>query len=661
MNSTVSQSTLNEIFNITDELDHIPSIRAGLFIPANERSMLTLEAIEARERNAPRIYPEMVEAASAILKKLVTGNVHPTLLAGPGQGKSGVITWTIIGFLRWMEHSGLLLSTRPQVFWLTMIGDNVLRDQTMHASIRPAGLEPYVETFHVSNFPNKQNQTQSWVKNILEITNYDPENPETPRRVGQVARYVLIILDECHLALKKHGALDRLQKAIGIDLSVPKEQWKNQFVQVLDVSATAFPQDLQTVRGSRRPPSTSGLHEYVKLAKNPNYLGVAELLKQNRLRNNAGVNYTKNDYHEFRQLVRDGIQAYEESYNETYRDDTGCPVSAAKNTMVFRVPKRAKAREYARIVEDEVMQAAVALDASPITKLLAGKLRLTLFHDKKAHGDLPSDGSSRLTERAIGEFAPALATPDPTHTFNTFFIINAAKAGKVLCGPSSSIWVDMTGKQTDTVVQSVGRGCGYGKERETYLIYCNLNEVEKYLHWYDNVNQDVISEVTGTHTKISKSRTIRNAELVFRRTLPELDQYRVSKGLRPFGLDSQNRGVRNIDRIGKRTLKGFSSKTAIEQYEIKNRVEGYLQVMTTGGVGRAITLNAEDESVFCFPPNWNGQFHPNMEQYCGEILAQYRSKISEMYNKYGSGYYWYEPTEYHDSRQHASTSILAAK
>jgi len=658
MNSTVSQSTLNATFNITDELDHILSPEAGLFIPANEGSMLTPEAIEVRKRNAPWIYPEMVQAASAILKKLLNGNVHPTLLAEPGQGKSGVITWTIIGFLRWLEHKFLLLSTRPQVFWLTLIGDNDLRDQTMHASIRPAGLEPYVETFHVSNFPNKQTQTQSWVNNILEITNYNPEDPETPRRLSQVPRYVLLILDECHLALKRKGALDRLQKTIGIDLSVPKEQWKNQFVQVLDVSATAFPQDLQTVRGSRRPPSTSGLHEYVILAKNPNYLGVAELVKQNRLRNNAGVNYTKNDYHEFRKLVRDGIQAHEESYNKTYRDDTGYPVSAAKNTMVFRVPSREKAKEYARIVEDEVMQAASALDASPIAKLLKGKLRLTLFHHQKAHGELPSEGSGRLTERVIGEFAPALATPDPTHPFNAFFIINAAKAGKVLRGPSLSIWVDMTGKQTDTVVQSVGRGCGYGKERETYLIYCNLKEVEKYLHWYDTVELDVASEVTGTHTKISKVRTIRATALVFHPTLSEMDQDRVDKGYRPFGLD--RRMVRNIDQIGKRTLKGFSSKTAAEQYEIKDRLEGYLREMTVGGVGRTINPNAEDESVFYFPPNWNGQFHDNMEQHCGEILAQYRSKINTLYNKYGSGYYWYEPTEYHDSRQHASTSILAA-
>lgn len=649
MNSTVSLSTLNATFDLQDELDRPTEPRAGLFIPAHERPWLTPDAITARERGAPKIYPEAVEAGYKLMEGICNEHAHMTLLAQPGQGKSAVTVWTIIGFLKWAEHGNQLLSTRPQVFWATMIGDNDLRDQTMLASIRPAGLEPYVEAVHINNFPNKQTQTQPWVNNILEITNYTPSAPDTPREPGRSPRPVFIIFDECHLALGTEGVLARLCEDIGIDLNTPRSRWKNSHVYVLTVSATPFSQDLNTVRGARRPPMTSGEYRYVKLAMSPDYLGPANLLAQGRLHDNKGIRYTAQDYHAFRARVREGIKAFVSSYNATYPGADGCPVSAVKNTIVFRVRSRRAAEEYARVAGDEVLRATQEVDACPITRGLDTRLRLVFFHHQKAHGSLtmPASGCRPLVEREIAEFVPALAASDPTHPFNVYFIIKAAQAGKVLRAPSLSLWVDMTGTQTDTVVQSVGRGCGYGKERETYPIYCNLAEVQQYLNWYDTVNQDVPSAVTSAHTRISSRQVLRATRLVYFAHLSDMDAYRCGKGLREFGFD--NRSVRNIDQMG-RTL------TSSPDDSLQDRIEKWLRDLT--GDVDGLVLGPSDASVYYFPADWDGQLHANVEQYCGELLTRYRPALHALYAAHGPGYYWQEPVAYHDTREHKSTSLL---
>jgi hypothetical protein len=638
-----------------DELDRPIEAQSALFIPRSEQQFLTPDALTARYAQAPKIFPAAVRAGSYLAQGLFDRRYLGVLLAQPSQGKSGATTWAIQGFLSATDHSNDLLYGRQQVFWITMIGDNDIREQTKQVSIDPAGLQPFVDVLHLSNLPNAAKQTQQWAENILDITNYNTDDPTRPKVAGRRSFPVLLILDECHQGLGKNGVLDRLCHRIGIDLNTAPETWKNQYVSVIGVSATPFAQDLKTRRGVQPTVySQSQVYSYVKLAMTDEYLSIAKLLANGRLRDNAAVNYEASNYAAFRREIRTVIRAYLDTYNRTTYTTDGQLCPAALDTCVWRVDSRMKAREFARIAEEEIRAAANDGDAVPLARTLSSRSRLVLFHHQKHRAST----HETLQERPIAEFAPALASANPTHALQVFFIIKAAQAGKVLTAPSLIAWYDTTGTHTDTIVQSVGRGCGYGKEHETYLIHCNLAEVKAYLSWYDSVGLDVPSEVRGAWASVSKTRVIRETTLHVDRTLAEIDRLRASRG---YALaSSTRRSVRHLTQYGQRMLQGFSQHSADEHRKGRDRLEGYFKELLGDSDGRVLrSTTGKDSNVFVLPERWDGQFHPLVEAAYPDLVAQYRPQIVALYQTYGAGYYWQEPITFHDPRHLSRNGILS--
>lgn len=643
---------LNAVFDMQDELEKEISPRRAVFIPISQRQDLTPSLLDAMTRQGPMIYPSGLLAADELLEAVIQRTKTPVLVSGPGQGKSQTITNLIMGFLQWQDNGSLLLSTRPSVIWMTMINDNDLRDQGMLDYLKPAQLDQYVLPLHVGNLTPTNTAYQQLVQNILDITNFDTVT-RTTRDPARQSYRVLLIDDESHLGLGRKGNLDRFCQTIGIDLKRPPSDWDNPAVYVVKVSATPFPQHLS--------PST---FQFIQLRQDASYLSLAQLRASGRLHDNAGVDYTANEYAVLRTHVRAAVQTWEDTFRDVHAD--GAP--AWKDGLLFRVATRQEADRYAAVVREEIQTLARRLDASSLVASLPPRVWMTMFYHR---AELSRVSPSGLVERPLADFVPTMARPAPQKGMNILFIIKAAQAGKTLRAPHLGQWHDLTGTQTDTVVQSAGRACGYGKAQEDYAIYCNLGEVDKYINWYASLGTDsplnaarpcgVPAPVRGTYTSTPPGFRVSRAVLHHTPTLAEMDGLRVAYGYPQLGLDQHYRSIRNIDQFGRAVRTEFASLTAVEKLRLKQRYEGWFDEIlgrVEGRLYRSEQALRQDSSVYVFPVDWNGQLHAGLLDCLPTVVHTYLPSLQQLYAQHGPGYYWYRPIEFSDRRTHKATSLL---
>lgn len=152
------------------------------------------------------IYPEQQETAHDICKRFYGGSRSNLLIGQPQQGKTGVCLITTALLTDAWRQAG---ETYEVVFLLNM-SDNDLKDQNEKRLIQ-AGLEE---------------EGVVYVKHHADLRNGKFScNDEATKR--------LIIMDECHIALKRDKPLDNFLSGMGIYYGKKPETWGNDNTYVL--------------------------------------------------------------------------------------------------------------------------------------------------------------------------------------------------------------------------------------------------------------------------------------------------------------------------------------------------------------------------------------------------------------------------------------------
>jgi len=70
------------------------------------------------------------------------------------------------------------------------------------------------------------------------------------------------------------------------------------------------------------------------------------------------------------------------------------------------------------------------------------------------------------------------------------------------------LWFEGAKSNTDTLVQQIGRLCGYGKNKDNFLIYCSLDDTKAEIKTYINMinNQDAAEIYNTGYTKSSREK-----------------------------------------------------------------------------------------------------------------------------------------------------------
>lgn len=639
MNSRLSQadaSSLAKTFNLLLPFGTPDVIDKIVFIPNNQKDagIWTPQALQSQRLNGVTVYPNQIHAAREIIDEVNLRERIPQLVAQPGQGKSGTATKVIHA---WLAARDVLqsLTSEPSVAWITMLNDNEVRDQGDIDYLEPSQMSRYVQTFHVGNLTASSAACDTLSNNIIQMTNFREVRGENVK-----SHRVLLMLDEIHLGLAKNGNLAKLLERIGVNLhSVPK-QWENQGVSIVAISATPLPQDI-------RPE----VFKIILLSKDPSYLSLEEMMDHGRLHDNSGKNfYPKRNYENLRVAFTQVADRWLETSNDY---DSTTHKFLGKDLWTIRCRSLSDVHKIAKVLWEERNRRCVS---DPRTKYGFEHLTMAVFHHKH-NSTIPV--LPFLEERPIKEFAPMLLKPSPNKGIRVYFIIHAARAGKTIRNPHTIRWDDTSGKQTDTVVQSAGRGPGYHKENEDYDIYVNLAEVQKYLIWYKAIEDDTATvrnqrpDTSGTYTKLSSVCYATKLEFVYRKTISELNTVRCQYGY-PDIEQSANRNVRHLAHIGK--------IADHDHQDWHDRVQRWFEQFV--GVPEMYVLRGNEETMknnaaaYYLPPNWNEQFTNNVERNFPDLTARYRPFIVKLYHENGPGYYQWIPVAFRDRPELRPTAIL---
>jgi hypothetical protein len=603
----------------------------------------TESAVRNLRESGPVIYPPAQEASVAVWDALMLRERIPILHAEPGQGKSGTIAKTCHLWLKTLDAQKLLLSDSA-IFWITMINDNTVRDQGYTDYLGPSQMDSYVKSLHINNFYKPE-----IIDTIKQRTNF-----KNVRGEGQKAFKILLWLDENHQGLGKNGNLDRFCQEIGIDLRLPPNQWENQFVYVVGVTATGIPQDVTPLHQGQP------VNQFVLLRKDSSYLSLQNLIDGGRLVDNAHISYKKNNYAYLLTALSEFVDKWAVCHGRSELDS-----GAWRDLWVLRVSSINEAANMSRVIAQECLRQSDNPLLTDITRAGYKQVKMSVFthnssRSKTVHGGPAMSGMPELSSYPINRFAPALLTRSPNRGPRIYFIIAAARAGKTIRNPYGIRWDDTCGKQTDTVVQSAGRAPGYGKDAEDYKIYCAKEEVERFIKWCDAIQRDDLEGVrnprpfgmTGTHTHDRQFNLIPSGvRLIYTPTLSDMVDELVAQG---YVLAAGNREVRHV--------MGFARQQTEFNQDFEKRLRGSLCQVT--GIPAAYGWRNEEgmrtnPTIYSFS-GWAGHFNSEMEQFYPALANEYRAKIAKLYATYGNGFYWYMPTAFEDSYSVSPKSILAA-
>lgn len=359
------------------------------------------------------VYPQQASAANECINAFLKGNLRSLLLvAQPQQGKTGVIAIIVDEFI----NACLYDKVDFRIILLTNISDNTLKNQNV-VRFTEAGLVHNVEIVHHGNL-NKVSLTK--------------------------ATRVLIIVDECHVALRKDHPFDKFMRNFGISYGNSHRGWTCDNVYVLSVSATPFAHEIQNAIRDR------AAFERVILEKADDYYGFKDLQRDGRLRQAFAL--TSNS-RSVRCTPTPQFLSFLKELKEKF--DNG----QKANKVVLRMTGQNRIK--------------VAMEA---IKSVFGE-KVTVNDRNCKAGDL------QLIDQDL-----STRYPHPT-----FVIIRGAlRAGKTLTTTEHiAAWVETsTSSKGDTVAQSVGRCMGYGKRGEMFPIYCTLAEVDTIIDFYDHAYAD---------------------------------------------------------------------------------------------------------------------------------------------------------------------------
>ena len=363
------------------------------------------------------IFPEQTVAASEVIKVFRTQETNdpqgpPILVAQMQQGKTGASVEVADLFLgEWQRNRGLSCF----ILYIVNIADNALRDQTEERFERAGLPQSSYEIIHHAAIKKQK---------IEKLMKYDR---------------VLIIMDECHIALGSGKApLHNFLKAMGILYGLPVRKWVNRRAFVLSVSATPYAQIIQTkIDDSCFRPIAMRVSEH--------YFSLQHLFNSGRIKQSESV------------WNEDGITDFFKSrlieFLESCREN-------GNGHMVVRVTKEGPQG----IINFVRTNHGDAID-------------IKIFDSKRGN---------------IGKVDDFLSTVYPKPTI--VIIKGALRAGKTLTTTQYlRMWIESKSSKGDTMCQAVGRCLGYEfvnganrKFQDTFPIYCNMVEIRTAIEFYDS-------------------------------------------------------------------------------------------------------------------------------------------------------------------------------
>lgn len=424
-------------------------------------------------------YYNQVQASLKIQQIFQEHLVAPLLLAQPQQGKTGVC----IHLIDWFKKDCLDKQLSYEIIVLSHASDNDLLDQ-------------WDNGLNLADINHKLKEKVDSCE--ISLFHFDSVKGEFPKLTLDMTKDKrLIILDECHIALRKStdekiAPLDEFLKKSGIYYDKPLSEWDNKNTFLLSVSATPFPQVLKAQE-------ISDHFEFVKLEQSLVYYGIENLINDNRLFQSEVLvkKDRKTKIVEVTQFTKDRLEEF-----KNY-----CQINGNKYLIIRLIgeEKVDKIETYIRNIHPEFG-----------------------FKPFESRNNTDSDWQKALDQQISTE-------PDQPYVI---LIKGALRCGKTLSTTAHiGMWVESKNSKGSTTIQSVGRLMGnpIGKASEqeirafydrsksnieiykryldennlrlkhfdTFPIYCNTKEMQHFIDFYCNDKKMIPSSPWNTQSGTS--------------------------------------------------------------------------------------------------------------------------------------------------------------
>jgi len=395
------------------------------------------------------IYINQVDDANKICE-IFALNRHVEYIAHPQSGKTGVA----IAVAAEKTYEAHIKGLSIQIVVPTLKAANQLRQQTKKR-LEQAGLFYHGCNILVAHLADLKND------NILVDPNAD---------------IVLIISDETHIGVRPDGLYDKwiAKQCPGVYLDKNSNEWDDdgKFF-LLGLTATPHHQLTQHSYDVMYKPNHAKVMEIVFGKKPDGYCGVDDLLNNNRLRHNVAIIDVKNkDFtNNFQNVIDEILDRYYKYGPEHY---------------VFRFQGKS-ASTFLDLLRSEGFK----------ERYLNG-----LDYSVREFNHKGSDGAD-----PISALNGHLSSPASLISFN--LIRGSMSVGETLDSTEYiGLWFEGAKSNTDTLVQQIGRLCGYGKNKDNFLIYCSLDDTKAEIKTYINMinNQDAAEIYNTGYTKSSREK-----------------------------------------------------------------------------------------------------------------------------------------------------------
>jgi hypothetical protein len=395
------------------------------------------------------IYLNQVNDANEICRRLKF-NRHVEYVAHPQLGKTGVAIAVGAELMYDAHIKGLSI----QIVVPTLKAANQLKQQTKKR-LEQAGLFYHGCNVLVAHLADLKNGNIS----------VDPD-----------ADIVLIISDETHIGVRPDGLYDKWisKQCPGVYLDKNSDEWDDdgKFL-FLGLTATPHYQLVQASFDIKYKSNRPKVMEIVFGKKPDSYCGVDDLLNNNRLTNNSAIIDVKNkDFTDnFQNVIDEILDRYSKYGPEHY---------------VFRFQGKS-ASTFLDLLRSEGFKERY---------LNGADYNVREFNSKGDNGADP-----------ISELNGHLSSPASLMSFN--LIRGSMSVGETLDSSEYiGLWFEGAKSNTDTLVQQIGRLCGHGKDKDNFLIYCNLDDTKAEIKTYINMinNQDVAEIYPTGYTKSGKEK-----------------------------------------------------------------------------------------------------------------------------------------------------------
>jgi hypothetical protein len=285
---------------------------------------------------------------------------------------------------------------------------------------------------------------------------------EYPHMKGKITS---VLIDESHVGLEEDAELHLLLQELGINLGAPANTWSNQKIKLVQTSATPAAHIYQQKLAEEKDLS---VYKVIVLEKSPSYIGFEDI--KSRMRPSFPYVKVGKVTPEFSKAIAD-FDGYCKSKNKSKH-------------LIVRLGKKK---------EEEIIEKWMReTHPSFFLRVFRSDNRSAFTEETSCHpihklddilSNPPTDAPWVNPAWEMGNSVP-----------NVIFIYDSLRMAKTITSVSHlGGWIDCIptkkeNQNTDTVVQSIGRLCGYTQCRKEadFPIYCNTEKIDEYTSAFES-------------------------------------------------------------------------------------------------------------------------------------------------------------------------------